>query len=256
MAKRTVDDLDFELDDNGQLIMTGYDEGDEFEDLLDNDEEKEEEEDDDDDGVQDTPEEEEEDEVSLGVRVGRMEATINSLPDVIAQAFAKLAGSKKEEDEEGEIPEELDSKQIVSILSKRMDKAINGRLETEMGKYRPALQSADYAAQFQTAAAKYGQSFVNNAPLVSKIMVKSNGALNVEQAWDILKSTGGVKRSGSREELVTKTKRSRVDADSKDAIGELPERTPFKKLTGSDSEVFEKAFKSSMISHARAGRGR
>lgn len=254
MAKKTVDDLNFNFGDDGELELSGFDEDDEFA-----DDESDEIEDDGDvvvEGDDEDVEDKSSDLISLATRVGGIEATLQALPQMIANSISgAMTKGKKDEDEE-EIPDELDSKQIVNILSKRIDKVIGDRLGSVMEQHQPALQQAKATADFQSAAAKHGQKFIDKMPQVAKIMLKSNGSLNVEQAWDIVKDFQPTFNRLSKEELIAKARKAKVDADSKDAVGDIDSaRTKFKKLEGkNDSEIFDKAFNAAMMKAARGSK--
>lgn len=249
MAKKDVADLDFLYNDDGELELSGFD--------SDEDELEEEPEDEEEDTESEEESEEEDSErsedgniVSLAARIGSIETTLQSLPDIIGKA---IGAAMKPIEEEEEIPDELDSKAIVNILSKRITKAVDAKIGSVMDQHKPALTQAKLTADFQNAAAKYGQSFVDRMPLVSKVMLKSNGNLGVEEAWAIVKDFGSSKSKANRKDIISKTKSRSVDADSKDSIGDTESaRKPFKKLEGkNDSEVFDKAFRAAMAKNLK-----
>lgn len=260
MAKKSIEDFDFKFTDNGDLELEGLEEGDDLDALmqdLNGDEEEEEEQPETETETEETEEEEEStgDIVSLAARIGGMEQTIQNLPLLIADAIAKSMG-KKAEDEEDNLEGELDSRQIVNILAKRIDKAVETRVSDIMKVHQPALTQASVTAQFQNAAAKYGQKFVDSIPVVSKVMLKSNGTLDVEQAWDVVKSVGGggnVKPKVSKEAVEKKVKKSTVDSDTAESIGALEQRQKFEGRKGkNDSETFDRAFNAALLKSLRS----
>jgi hypothetical protein len=256
MPKKNVADLNFSFGDDGELELGGYDEGDEFE-----EEEyaEDEEEVEDDEEIEEEEEEvEEDDSIDLAARVDGLEKTLQALPKMISDSVASALGKKKDEEEEEEIPEELDSKQIVNILGKRMEKAVDKRVNSIMEQNEPALRQARYTAEFQAAATKYGQRFVDRMIPIARIIQKSNYTVKVEDAYEALKDVP-IGKAAQGKTIGTKKipKTVKVDADSKDRIGQPPPRPKFnsKKIKEmSDADVFSQAWNTSLLSHAKRGR--
>lgn len=244
--KRTIDDVDFKLGKDGELELSGFDEGDEFDFLEDEEEDVDDvEEDEEEEEVAEKPAKGSGDMISLATRIGSIEATLQNLPNLIAQSISGAMGKKQEEEEE--IPDELDPKQIVSILSKRIDKAVEASVNGAMKQHAPALTQASVTAAFQNAAATHGQVFIDNMPLVSKIMLKSNGQISVDQAWEIVKDSGMLtvkKKIADKQQILNKSKK--VDADSEDSVSEP--RAKFVTQKGkNDSETFDNSFNKAIL---------
>jgi transcriptional regulator of acetoin/glycerol metabolism len=271
---KTVDDLDFEMDDDGELNLSGFEEGDEFDfDAKEDSEEIDEEDSDEkDEGEEEDDEEEEveddeEESSDLTVESLREEFTTfqKNLPNVIAQSVAMslaaigLTGKKKkdEDDEEEEEEEgEISTKTLLKRLEKKIDTSVEAAVNGKMGKYQAAMDEADITRQFRTGAGKYGAAFVKAMPQLAVIMrdAELRGEDAAEKAWKIYRRLNPQQRDKLKVDIQKKQKsiaRKKPDADSGDVVTKAPERTPFKKFKGNDSDVFDKSFDSSIVSHMK-----
>jgi hypothetical protein len=261
MPKKSLGDLQFAFDDETtDLMLTGYDEGDEFEE---EDEYEEEVSDDEEEVVDDEEEEVDDDTVTLASRVNGIEKTLQALPNMISSAIATALKGNKQDEEEEEIPEELDNKQIVNILGKRMEKAVDKRVNAIMEQNEPALRQARYTAQFQAAAAKHGQKFVDRMVPIARAIQRSNYTRDVEDVYEDFKdiplsSFKSIKGKATATTRKIAPKRVVVDADSKDRVGNQPPPRPkfdskrMKEM--SDTDVFSHAWNTSLLSHAKRGK--
>jgi hypothetical protein len=271
---KTVDDLDFEMDDDGELNLSGFEEGDEFD--FDNVEEgSEEDAEEDSDEEDDREEEDEEEEVEddeesseLTVEGLRDEFTAfqKNLPNIVAQSVAMslaaigLTGKKKKDDDDEEDEEEEDGEISTKTLLKRLEKKIDTSVESavngKMSKYQPAMDEADITRQFRIGASKYGAPFLKAMPQLAVIMrdAELRGQDAAEKAWKIYRRLNSQQRDKLKVDIQKKQKsiaRKKPDADSGDVVTKAPERTPFKKFKGNDNEVFDKSFDSSIVSHMK-----
>jgi hypothetical protein len=274
---KTVDDLDFEMDDDGELNLSGFEEGDEFDfDAKEDSEEIDEEDSDEkDEGEEEDDEEEEveddeEESSDLTVESLREEFTTfqKNLPNVIAQSVAMslaaigLTGKKKkdEDDEEEEEEEgEISTKTLLKRLEKKIDTSVEAAVNGKMGKYQAAMDEADITRQFRTGAGKYGAAFVKAMPQLAVIMrdAELRGEDAAEKAWKIYRRLNPQQRDKLKVDIQKKQKsiaRKKPDADSSDVVTKAPERTPFKKFKGNDNDVFDKSFDSSIVSHMKKRR--
>ena len=265
MAKKSVTELDFDFADDGELELKGFDDGDEFieeDELLEEEEEEVEEEEE---------EEEVEEESSVVVRLSNLEKTMQSLPQMIATSIASALNKTTalKEDEEEEIPEELDNKQIVNILAKRMQKSVKETVNSavkEMHESDPAIREARITAEFRHCRDKYGQKFVDRAESVAKIMYgteKAGGRISAEDAYLSIANVPvrGSKTNQGQKTVPTK-KPVRVDADSRDAVGSVdrevrPKFDSKKMKETTDADYFQQSWNSGLMSAVRdARRGR
>lgn len=255
MAKKSVSDLEFEFGEDGELELAGFDVGDTFEEeeeLLDDNEIEEEEE---------VEEEEEDSTPDLDARVNSIEKTLQALPQMIATSISSaLNGVKAKEEEEEEIPEELDNKQIVNILAKRMEKVVkkevgdslNSRLDND-----PAIREARLTAEFRACFSEFGKNFQDRMIPVAQIVQrveKAGGKISVKDAYLSIKDMA-IPESKKRSDKVSK-KPVRVDADSRDSVGEVPIRPKFdsKKIKEtSDTDMFRHAWNSALLTTAKRG---
>lgn len=272
---KTVDDLDFEMDDDGELSLSGFEEGDEFDfdmeedseeiDKEDSDEEDEGEEEDDEEEVEEDDEEESSD---LTVESLKEEFTTfqKNLPNVIAQSVAMslaaigLTGKKKKDDDDEEEEEEeegeISTKTLLKRLEKKIDTSVESAVNGKMSKYQAAMDEADITRQFRTGATKHGAAFVKAMPQLAVIMrdAELRGEDAAEKAWKIFRRLNPQQRDKLKVDIQKKQKaiaRKKPDADSGDVVTKAPERTPFKKFKGTDNEVFDKSFDSSIISNMK-----
>jgi hypothetical protein len=272
---KTVDDLDFEMDDDGELNLSGFEEGDEFDfDNVEEDSEEDVEEDSDkeDEGEEEDDEEEveddEEESSDLTVESLKEEFTTfqKNLPNVIAQSVAMslaaigLTGKKKKDDDDEEDEEEeegeISTKTLLKRLEKKIDTSVESAVNGKMSKYQAAMDEADITRQFRTGAGKYGAAFVKAMPQLAVIMrdAELRGQDAAEKAWKIYRRLNPQQRDKLKVDIQKKQKsiaRKKPDADSADVVTKAPERTPFKKFKGNDSDVFDKSFDSSIVSHMK-----
>lgn len=270
---KTVDDLDFEMGDDGELNLSGFEEGDEFD--FDSEEDAERSEDEEDSDEEDEGEEEEEEveddeEESSDLTVESLKEEFTTfqknLPNIVAQSVAMslaaigLTGKKKkdEDDEEDEDEEEgeISTKTLLKRLEKKIDTSVESAVNGKMSKYQAAMDEADITRQFRTGATKHGAAFVKAMPQLAVIMrdAELRGDDAAEKAWKIFRRLNPQQRDKLKVDIQKKQKsiaRKKPDADSDDVVTKAPERTPFKKFKGSDSDVFDKSFDSSIISNMK-----
>lgn len=271
---KTVADVGFEMDDDGELNLSGFEEGDEFdfdaeEDSVeieeeDSDEENEGEEEDEEEEVED----DEEESSDLTVEGLKEEFTTfqKNLPNIIAQSVAMslaaigLTGKKKKDDDDEEDEEEeegeISTKTLLKRLEKKIDTSVESAVNGKMSKYQAAMDEADITRQFRTGATKHGAPFVKAMPQLAVIMrdAELRGDDAAEKAWKIYRRLNPQQRDKLKVDIQKKQKsiaKKKPDADSSDVVSKAPERTPFKKFKGSDTDVFDKSFDSSIISHMR-----
>lgn len=268
MAKRSVAELDFDLsDDDGELRLTGYEEGDEFveDEFLEDEEEV------DDEEVVDDDEELEDKSSSMRVRMDNLEKTMQSLPQMIATAIASaLNKGGGKEDEEEEIPDELEPRQMVNILGKRMEKFAKASVDSAMQEMKkaqendPAWREARITAEFRGCLEKYGQKFTDRMIPVARIIQrveKSGGKISAEDAYlSIADIPVASKTKTLPAQKVKSGKRLvRVDADSGDSVGSLEDREIRPKFDSkkmkemSDADMFQRSWNSALIAESRRG---
>jgi hypothetical protein len=264
MAKKSISDLSFEFGDDGELQLDGFSADDEFEDddVLEDEEEVVEDE-------EEVVEEEEELSDDITSRIGNLEKTIQALPQMIATSIASALGNskqQKEDDEDEDIPDELDNKQIVNILAKRMQKAVKTEVTGAIKSLKdsdPDLRDAKITAEFQRANAKYGQKFRDRMIPVAKIVQKSNYGISVEDAYLSIADMPVASSKGSVKTKTGKVPKSvKVDADSDDSVGDINQQNPRPKMNikkireMSDAEAFQASWNKSLMSHVRGSRNR
>jgi hypothetical protein len=185
----------------------------------------------------------------------------------IASALNGKTAQKDDNDEDDEdIPDELDNKQIVNILAKRMQKAVRSEVSGAIKSLKdtdPDLRDAKITAEFQRANAKYGQKFRDRMIPVAKIVQKSNYGISVEDAY---LSIADMPIASSKAVVKTKTGKAprsvKVDADSDDSVGDINQQTPRPKMNikkireMSDAEAFQASWNKSLMSHVRGSRNR
>lgn len=257
--KRSLSDLSFDYSEDGELELVGFDEDDVFE-----EEEELEGEVEDAEEIEEEEEEEDDEEVEvpdLASRVDGLERTLQGLPQMISTAIANAISKTKDKDEEEDIPDELDNKQMVNILAKRMEKAVDKRFSGMMEENQEALRQARVTAEFQKAAAKYGTKFTQNMVPVAKVIArveKGGGKITAEDAYLSLVDAGAIGKTQSAKSKTGKVpKEVRVGADSKNNVGEITPRPKFnsKKIKEmSDTDVFQQAFNSTLLSMTKRGR--
>lgn len=269
---KTVDDLDFEMDDDGELSLSGFDDDDEFNfDVEEDDSENEEE----DDGEEEEDEEEEdevEEDEESGVSVESLSSELSNfkktLPTMVAQSVAATLTSlglvgkgkgKDDDDDEEEEEGEISTKTLLKRLEKKIDTSVESAVNGKLSKYQAAMDEAEITRQFRAGATKYGAPYVKAMPQLARIMVDAElrGDDAAEKAWKIFRRLNPQQREKLKVDAQKKQKsiaRKRPDADSDDVVTKTPERTPFKKFKGSDTEVFDKSFDSSIVSHMKKRR--
>lgn len=267
MPKKSVSDLDFDFNAFGDLELTGFADGDEFEeeDILEDEEEEVEE-------VEEDEDVEELDEApTVKSRLDGLERTIQALPQMISTAIASAINGgrqQKEQDDDEDIPDELDNKQMVNILAKRMQKAVKAEVTNavkDMKDSDPDLRDARVTAEFQRCNAKYGQKFRDRMIPVAKIVQRSNYGISVEDAYLSI-SDMPVSSRQQPAKVSQKTgkvpKQVRVDADSDDAVGDINQQNQRPKLDIkkikqiSDADMFQHAWNGSLMQAARGARRR
>lgn len=276
---KTVADIDFEMDDDGELNLSGFDDEDEFdfdsaEEVEDDDsDDSEDEDDDEDDDSEEEEEEEESEEEESGVSLESLSTELadfkKNIPGIVAQSVAmSLAaigltgkkGGKGDDDEEDEDEdEELTPKQLLKRLEKKIDTSVESAVNGKMGKYQKAMDEADITSQFREGATKYGAPYIKAMPQLARIMVDAElrGPDAAEKAWKIFRRLNPQQREKLRvpsQKTQKALAKKRPDADSDDVVTKTPERTPFKKFKGTDAEVFDKAANSAIISHMKKRR--
>lgn len=268
---KTVDDLDFEMDDDGELNLSGFEEGDEFDFDTEEDSEEidEEDSDEEDEGEEEDEEEGEDEDESSDLTVESLKEEFTTfqknLPNVIAQSVAMslaaigLTGKKKKDDDEEDEEEEegeISTKTLLKRLEKKIDTSVESAVNGKMGKYEAAMAEADITRQFRVGATKHGAAFVKAMPQLAVIMrdAELRGDDAAEKAWKIFRRLNPQQRDKLKVDIQKKQKsiaRKKPDADSNDVVTKAPERTPFKKFKGSDNDVFDKSFDSSIVSHMK-----
>lgn len=272
---KTVDDIDFEMDEDGELNLSGFDDDDEFNFDVDEDDEENQEEDD---GEEEEDPEEEEDVEEDEESDGDVESLRNeisdikkSLPNIVAQSVATtlaalgLTGKGKgrndddDDDDDEEEEGEISTKTLLKRLEKKIDTSVESAVNGKMSKYQAAMDEAEITRQFRAGATKHGAPYVKAMPQLARIMVEAElrGEDAAEKAWKIYRRLNPQQRDKLRVDAQKKQKsiaKKRPDADSDDVVTKAPERTPFKKFKGSDTEVFDKSFDSSIVSHMKKRR--
>lgn len=269
---KTVDDLDFEMDDDGELNLTGYEDGDEFDfDSMEEDSEEDVEEDtDEEDEGEEEDEEESEDEDESGLTLEGLSDQFSqfqkTIPSIVAQSVAMslsalgLTGKKAKADEDDEDDEddggEINTKTLLKRLEKKIDTSVESAVNGKMGKYQAAMDEAEITRQFRQGATKYGAPYVKAMPQLAKIMVDAElrGPDAADKAWKIFRRLNPSQREKLKVNAQKSQKsiaRKKTDADSDDVVTKRPERTPFKKFKGTDNDVFDKSFDSSLATHVK-----
>ena len=275
---KTVEDIDFEMDKDGELNLSGFDDDDEFDfdsaDEVEDDEEEESNEDEDEedsDEDESEEEEEEEEEKSDPVDVLREEFSDfkKSIPNIVAQSVAMslaavgLTGKKKgkddDDDDDDEEEEELTSKQLLKRLEKKIDTSVDSAVNGKFGKYQAAMDEAEVTRQFREGVQKHGAPLMKNMQSLAIIMrdAELKGPDAVEKAWRIFRRLNPKQREKLRvpsQKTQKALAKKKPDADSDDVVTKRPERTPFKKFKGTDADVFDKAAESAIISHMKKRR--
>lgn len=273
---KTMDDLDFEMDDDGELNLSGFEEGDEFdfdsveEDSEEDAEESEDEEDEGEEEESEDGEEEDESSPSLSDLATELADFKKNIPNIVAQSVAMslaaigLGGKKKgkdddDEDEEDEEEGEISTKTLLKRLEKKIDTSVESAVNGKMGKYQAAMDEANITRQFREGATKHGAAFVKAMPQLAVIMrdAELRGEDAAEKAWKIFRRLNPQQRDKLRVDIQKKQKsiaKKRPDADSDDVVTKAPERTPFKKFKGTDNDVFDKSFDSSIVTHIKKRR--
>ena len=262
-AKKSVSDLDFSFGDDGELELTGFSEDDVFEEeeeLFDEEEAEE---------VEEEEVQEEDQASDFETRLSAMEKSIQSIPQMVTNAIVSAMGNNqnKVDEDEDEVPEELDNKQMVNILAKRMEKAVKKEVGTIMQQNEPALKEARLTAEFRAAASKYGQKFIDRMVPVAQIInrvEKSGGKISAEDAFLSVKDLPVANKQGASRNVKqqSKPKSVKVDADSDDSVGDInqvpgrPKMDTKKIKEMSDADMFQQAFNGAMLSHVRGVRRR
>ena len=267
---KTVDDVDFEMDDDGELSLSGFEEGDEFDfdtEEEDSEEDVEEDSDEEEDGEEEDEEEvddEEESESELDSLKTEFADFKKTLPNIVAQSVAmSLAalglagkGKAKDEDEEEEEDGEISTKSLLKRLEKKIETSVESSVNGKLSKYQAAMDEAEITRQFREGVSKHGAPLMKNMQQLAIIMrdAELRGPDAVEKAWKIFRRLNPAQRDKLKVDVQKKQKsiaRKKPDADSNDVVTKAPERTPFKKFKGNDNDVFDKSFDSSIVSHMR-----
>lgn len=271
---KTMDDLDFEMDDDGELNLSGFDDEDEFdfESVEESDEEDDEEDKDEEDEGEEEDEEESEDEedrsdLTLEGLKDELTNFQKSIPSIVAQSVAMslaavgLTGKRKGKDEDDEDDEEeeegeINVKSILKRLEKKIDTSVEASVNGKLSKYQDAMAEAEITRQFRAGATKHGAPYVKAMPQLARIMVDAElkGPDAAERAWKIYRRLNPQQREKLKVNAQKSQKsiaRKKTDADSDDVVTKRPERTPFKKFKGSDNDVFDKSFDSSIVTHVK-----
>lgn len=206
------------------------------------------------------------DPAALSKRIDDIQNVVNSIPNMIATSISTALGKGKireiEEEEEDVDDDTLeDPKKVYKLVNKRIDMGIKRGIEQAMKPHEQALSQAAINDQFQKAAVKYGDDFVNAMPQVAKLIYRSEGKFTAEEAYEaylelVGKSARKVstnKKTVNAKQFVQRTAKAKVDADSRETVGEP--RARLKKIDGmSDEQVFSKSFDFA-IRKATGGRG-
>lgn len=227
-------------------------------------EDDEEESDDEEDDEEEESGEEDEDEVEtpktavrhLSKRMDSLERNISLIAEAIKGKKTKADDDDDEEEEDDDIPDELDSKSLVKVLSKKIAKTVDQAVDGKLKKYEPAMNEAEVNRVWRAAMQKHGDPFVKRMPEIARLMLIT-GIDDPNKAWagyKMLRPEQRKRLSVDAQRAQKKIARRKVDADSEDTVQKRPERTPFKKLKGSDSDVFDEAAKSAVRSHLKKRR--
>lgn len=165
---------------------------------------------------------------------------IENLIEKMTTAIVAGRGKAKEADEEEEDLDLDDPKNLLTTIEKRVAKIIDNRLAP----HQDAMQAATVRQQFDSAAAKYGQTFVDAAPMVARLMLASKGTLSVEEAYSNLKENGLIKSSPkkTKQQIVKERKEKKVDADDEEVVT-TGNRVPLRKKGRSVKESAMEALK-------------
>lgn len=193
----------------------------------------------------------------LSKRVSSMEKNIDIIAAALKNRVSKRDESDEEEDDDDdEIPEELDGKALVRVLTKKIAKTVDTAVDGKLKKYESAMNEAEAARVWRSAAQKYGDPFVKAMPVLARFMIRT-GINDPEQAWKgyrMLRPEQRQKLKVDAQKAQKRIARRKVDADSDDVVTERPARTPFKKLKGTDTDVFDAAFGSAVRTHIKKRR--
>jgi hypothetical protein len=231
----TDDGIQFELDeseDDEQKDSGEEEEEQEFELADDDDAEGEEEE------VEEKPSgSKSKSDTDIEARFNRIENLIDKMATAIVDGRGK---AKVVEEEEEDLDDLDDPKKLLSTIEKRVAKLIDNRLAP----HQDAMQAATVRAQFDSAAGKYGQTFVDAAPLVARLMLASKGAMSVEEAYATLKENGMVKSNGrkTKQQVIKEKKQVKSDADDEEVVT-TGNRVPLRKKGRSVKESAMEALK-------------
>jgi hypothetical protein len=166
---------------------------------------------------------------------------IEGLIDKMATAIVDGRGKAKITEEEEEDLEDLDDpKKLLSTIEKRVAKIIDNRLAP----HQDAMQAATVRSQFDAAAGRYGQTFIDAAPLVARLMLASKGSMSVEEAYDELKKNGIVKSvpRKTKQQVIKEKKQVKSDADDEEVVT-TGNRVPLRKKGRSVKESAMEALK-------------
>lgn len=172
------------------------------------------------------------------------EARFNRIEGLIEKMSTAIVGGKSAakvvEEEEEDLEDLDDPKKLLSTIEKRVAKIIDNRLAP----HQDALQANTVRSQFDAAAAKYGKTFVDSAPLVARLMLASKGTLSVEEAYSSLKENGLASSEGkkTKQQIVKEKKRPKSDADDEEVVT-AGNRVPLRKKGRSVKESAMEALK-------------
>lgn len=193
-------------------------------------------------------EEEEEEEVAPVRSKSKSDSDIESrfnriegLIDKMATALVNGSGKAKLTEEEEEELEDLDDpKNLIKVIEKRVARIVDSRLAP----HQDAMQAVTVRSQFDAAVSKYGQPFVDAAPMVARLMLAAKGNLTVEEAYSNLKDNGLVSTSGrkTKQQIVKEKKKAKVDADDEEVVTS-GNRVPLRKKGRSVKESAMEALK-------------
>lgn len=174
----------------------------------------------------------------IEARFTRLEGRIDTM--LTAMVTAKSGGKTKDEEEEEDLEDLDDPKKLLSTIEKRVAKII----DTSLAPHRDAMQAATVRSQFDSAAAKYGETFVQAAPMVARLMLASKGTLTVDEAYTNLKENGLVNGAGrkTKQQIVKEKKAKTVDADDEEVVTS-GNRVPLRKKGRSVKESAMEALK-------------
>ena len=241
------------------------------EDLFADLDEDEEEADEDDNDQDDKSSDEDDDEVEFdpaaaNQRLANIENTLVQIPNMIASALQIALGKSKQqvESDDDDLDEDdlQDPKKILSLVKRSIASNVKSQVDSAMQPHVSGLQQAAINAQFQNAAVKYGQHFIDNMTNVGKILKRAEGKMSVEDAYLAFREitgsgkskTVGNKKKVSAQKFIARTTKTKVDADSKENVGSdrepRPKANSFKGKKPND--VFDAAFNYSINKVARS----